>query len=540
MSNCNRRFFKILSLTFLFVFLLSYFLNLFHTDEIYAANVLTNPSFTGGITGWTTSGVTTYDSVNYQDSAGSLHFENVTGRNSQGSGDAYQTISSITVETGTTVSLSFYWAKQSVSTTGRSNVITVDIAQGGGAYQTVWTDSSVPAGGAMTAWTAVSNLDVSSYFTTTGSYNLRMTFSGQNGNDPNAQANAWFDNLNLDVVQPNITVGTTGTQTSTVSPSTSDFYVGGAFTLVRDGGSTSVTSITINETGTIADADISGLILYYKQEATCSTSIPGDATQFNATPGTFSSGSSTVTGSMSVGTSQICMYVEVDIGSGATTDETVEIQITNPSTGVTASSGTVSPSSAVAISGTTTITAQSNTLSIDIVDGTNTPVTSPSVSMNSSIFNFVDQSTTGTLGTSSEKIYITSDSTTNWEVSIAATTGATALWSNSGNTLYYDFNDSTANAEDGADTDTYGGQLTINPSVATLAAGSGCTTTGLSLGSSASFIEDTVNAITLLSASSADTNCDWELTDIDLSQTIPAEQPSDGYGIDLTLTVTAI
>ena len=152
-----------------------------------------------------------------------------------------------------------------------------------------------------------------------------------------------------------ITVGTTGSQRATVEPSTSDIHMGGAFTFTRSASSTNVTSITISETGTISDSNISGLILYYKQESSCSATIPVDATQFNSTAGTFSSGSSTVTGSMTVGTSQICVYVEMDIGSGAQNNETIEIQITTPSTQVSVSSGTVTPSTAVAISGATTI-----------------------------------------------------------------------------------------------------------------------------------------------------------------------------------------
>jgi hypothetical protein len=531
MSNSNKRIFKLSLLLLLFSILVPYFLNLFQTEDIYAANVLTNPSFTGGTTGWTLSSMT-YDSTNYQDSAGSVHA--YAGRKASVTGTATHT-SYTSINSYDTVNLSGYWMITIGGNGSATLYIEVENQSNPGSWTTIWNTTLQSTA---SSWTAI-NTDVSSNFGT-GSYRIRIRAQLDGGAAAGAGIDVWFDNMNLDVVTPTVTVGTTGTQTSTVSPSTTDFYVGGAFTLVRNLTSTTVSSITINETGTIADTDISGLILYYKQEATCSTSIPVDATQFNATPGTFTSGSSTVTGSMSVGTSQICMYVEVDIGSGASVDETVEIQITNPSTGVTASSGTVSPSTAVAISGTTTIVEQTSTLSIDIVDGTNSPVTSPSVSMNSSVFNFVNQSTTGTLGTASEKIFITSDSTTNWEVSIAATTGATALWSNSGNTIYYDFNDSTANAEDGADTDSYGGQLTINPSVATLSAGSGCSTTGLSLGSNASFIEDSVNAITLLSASSADSNCDWSLTDIDLTQTIPAEQPSDAYGIDLTLTITAI
>jgi hypothetical protein len=155
--------------------------------------------------------------------------------------------------------------------------------------------------------------------------------------------------------EASITVASSGSQTSSVEADTSDFHVGGAFTFVRSADSTNVTSIKITNTGTISDSNLSGLILYYKQEATCSTGIPGDATQFNSTAGTFSSGSSTVTGTMSVGTSQICLYVEVDIGASATNGQTVLIEISNPSTDVTASAGNVTPATAVTITGTTTV-----------------------------------------------------------------------------------------------------------------------------------------------------------------------------------------
>jgi len=58
---------------------------------------------------------------------------------------------------------------------------------------------------------------------------------------------------------------------------------------------------------------------------------------------------------MSVGSSQICLYLEVDIGNAADGD-TIELEITNPSTQIVTNFGTVLPSSAIAISGTTTIT----------------------------------------------------------------------------------------------------------------------------------------------------------------------------------------
>jgi len=152
-----------------------------------------------------------------------------------------------------------------------------------------------------------------------------------------------------------LTVGSYGTQRATVEPTTTDIPMGGAFTFVRSASSTNVTSITISNTGTISDSDLTELDLYYKQESTCSATMPVDATLFNSTSGTFSSGSSTVTGTMSVTASQVCLYVDLDIGSGATNGETIELQITNPSTQVSVSTGTVSPATAVAISGTTTV-----------------------------------------------------------------------------------------------------------------------------------------------------------------------------------------
>ena len=154
---------------------------------------------------------------------------------------------------------------------------------------------------------------------------------------------------------PTVTVGTAGSQANSVEADTSDFHIGGAFTLQRDTASTSVTSITISQTGTISDTNISGLTLYYKEEASCSTSIPPDADVFNSSTGSFSSGSSTVTGNMTVGTDQVCVYVEIDVGSNASNGDTIEIEITNPSLEIIVSEGVVEPNTPIAISGTTTV-----------------------------------------------------------------------------------------------------------------------------------------------------------------------------------------
>ncbi len=171
---------------------------------------------------------------------------------------------------------------------------------------------------------------------------------------------------------PNITVSTTGTQTSSMTVPSTDQSVGGAFTFQRSSGSANVTQIIITETGTVnAQTNLSNLKLYYETAATCS--FEGTETAFNSTGVSFnSSAKATATGTMSVGTSQICVYATLNVGSGASDAQTLEIEISNPSTEVTASAGTVSPSTAVAIAGTTTLNVpnEAPTLSISQPDGT--------------------------------------------------------------------------------------------------------------------------------------------------------------------------
>ena len=187
----------------------------------------------------------------------------------------------------------------------------------------------------------------------------------------------------------------------------------------------------------------------------------------------------------------------------------------------------------------TTETDVVGSLSVDIVDAGGTTVGSPSAQMDSQTFSFSDQTSTGTFGTSSQKIRVDNGTgTATWTLSLAADIGATAIWD--GTSADYDFNDPTASAADGGDTDSLGGQMTINPTTITITPEGGCTTTNVSGGSSSAFSEGVTDSITLASASSgADTDCYWDLTDISISQTIPAEQPADDYAIDMTLSIIA-
>lgn len=173
--------------------------------------------------------------------------------------------------------------------------------------------------------------------------------------------------------------------------------------------------------------------------------------------------------------------------------------------------------------------------SVDIVDAGGVTVASPAVSFGNLSFSFNTQDGAGTLGTAAQAIRAynpTSGAT--WSVSIAAS-APTAVWTSGGNT--YDFND-TSGYTDGADTDTKGGQMTIDPSAGTIAGISGCATTNISKGTSTSFVEGTTNSIGLMTAASgASTYCRWDLTGINLTNKIPAAQPSGAYALTLVLTI---
>ena len=187
------------------------------------------------------------------------------------------------------------------------------------------------------------------------------------------------------------------------------------------------------------------------------------------------------------------------------------------------------------------VTSANGGLSVDIVNSGGTPVASPTVAFSTLSLGFSFQTTTGTLGISSERIRITNNSASaQWNLTMAATGGTTAFWD--GVSSDFDFNDSTASAGDGGDADSLGGQLTIDAATnGVITPEGGCTNTGITLGSSAAFDEGTTDSITLLTAgASADTGCFWDLTAIDLSQTVPEEQGSDAYDINMTVTIVAV
>lgn len=175
--------------------------------------------------------------------------------------------------------------------------------------------------------------------------------------------------------------------------------------------------------------------------------------------------------------------------------------------------------------------------SVDIVDATGTPVADPNVDFTPVNFSFNSQTSTGVLGASTERIRIYNPTgAQNWTVSLAGS-ATTAVWSDGG-VESYDFNDA-GGAIDGADTDSVGGQLTVNPATGTLVGVSGCSTSNLSLGASGAFDEGTTDSIDLVNASTGSAKfCRWDLTGVDLSQEIPAAQPAGTYTIEVVLSIS--
>lgn len=183
------------------------------------------------------------------------------------------------------------------------------------------------------------------------------------------------------------------------------------------------------------------------------------------------------------------------------------------------------------------------TLSVDIVDGAGSPVSSPSAGFSSLSTLFTCEETTATLGTASQKIRIANlTANGSWTLSIAPTAGPTSLWNNAGNSEHFDYNDITGTkpgCDDGADSDTFAGKLRVEPAASTLNNQTGCSSTGMTLGTDQDYNQAVVDSIVLIVASGANTECYWDITGIGLRQMIPSEQNPASYTLGLTLTVTA-
>ena len=179
-------------------------------------------------------------------------------------------------------------------------------------------------------------------------------------------------------------------------------------------------------------------------------------------------------------------------------------------------------------------------LDIRFADATDTTLTNPTTVFSAAMTGKTASTTTAKLSNnSSQQLEVANSlSTTGWSVSLAATGGSTAKWTQTGDAANYAFNS----------TNTDQGQLSVDLSSSAFTAsgstplGQACTTAGLSYGAGGAFVAGTAsaNAITLATASSSSgLTCLFKLQDISLKQTIPAYQKPGTYTLPVTVTVVA-
>ena len=178
-------------------------------------------------------------------------------------------------------------------------------------------------------------------------------------------------------------------------------------------------------------------------------------------------------------------------------------------------------------------------LDIRFADATNATLTNPTTVFSAAMTSRTASTTTAKLSNnSSQQLEVTNSlSTTGWSVSLAATGGSTAKWTQTGDAANYAFNS----------TNTDQGQLSVDLSSSAFTAsgsmplGQACTTAGLSYGAGGAFVAGTAsaNAITLATASNSSLTCLSKLKNISLKQTIPAYQKPGTYTLPVTVTVVA-
>jgi len=206
------------------------------------------------------------------------------------------------------------------------------------------------------------------------------------------------------------------------------------------------------------------------------------------------------------------------------------------------------------------ITVDPGILTVSIVDDVGDLVPAPEVPFVPVTTQFVDQATDGTLGimagdtdppfsvgtpSTTQQILLSNPTDTEaWTVTLAATDGPTAEWSDGTNSM--DFNGLAANSE---------GRLSLSPQDAGVVIAkvnydasngqidsvdsSAGAITGVTAGSDATFLEGTVNSITVFTAdNSADDYASYVLREVPMSQNIPMQQEAGDYVLNMVLTAS--
>ena len=189
---------------------------------------------------------------------------------------------------------------------------------------------------------------------------------------------------------------------------------------------------------------------------------------------------------------------------------------------------TLLPTATFAQSSDVTQVINPGVLSSAILNSSGSVVASPVFGMSATNFSFNCQTSTGTLGTDSQRLYIINPSATNGVNTWALQLSASGSWTSGANSYAYN---------NPAGSGCTGGQLTVNPGVGTVV--DDCTSTAcqnavITQGSSTAMSGTT--PVTLMNSAASDTVYRGYITGVGLSQAIPAEQPAGSYSLDVTLT----
>jgi hypothetical protein len=201
----------------------------------WAVDVVPNGIFTSDLSSWTptylqSDGSVAWDSAVGDKNPGSMRFQTVTGRDLILEAEAVTSLTA-TINSDDFVNLSFYWFKITDLMAPRSDLVRIyAVLPAGGGDVLLWSNADIPAVG--TPIEGNENIDVSSYFTVTGDYQLKVYGLIQNNNNRNSTSQFNLDDIVLDVTSsansaPTVVAGATqaslspvnriGTESTTIS-----------------------------------------------------------------------------------------------------------------------------------------------------------------------------------------------------------------------------------------------------------------------------------------------------------------------------------
>jgi hypothetical protein len=166
-------------------------------------------------------------------------------------------------------------------------------------------------------------------------------------------------------MNPVTKIAALGTQQTQFRASTTNQYIGASFAISDSATTRTITSIEVNEAGTVdGSSDLDNIKLYYESDTSApydcaSESYAGTEAQYGSTDTdgfSAANGYSTFTGSVSIGAaSTTCVYTVMDVKQSAST-KNIDIQVEAPMSDVLVSGSVLmTPMSIVALAGATSV-----------------------------------------------------------------------------------------------------------------------------------------------------------------------------------------